>query len=86
MRKQTKSVSEKLDSLRESSQDEDKIKNDLQQMKSEIGNMSDKLDTLMTYRETKDEERDEFQEMKREIRTISEKLNEGRDLISRFTR
>jgi len=31
-------------------------------------------------------ERDEFQEMKREIRTISEKLNEGRDLISRFTR
>jgi len=31
------------------------LKNDLQQMKSMIGNISDKLDTLMAQRETEDE-------------------------------
>ena len=31
------------------------MKNDLQQMNSEIVNMSEKLDTLMTQKETEDE-------------------------------
>ena len=31
------------------------MKNDLQQVKSEIANMSVKLDTLMTQKETEDE-------------------------------
>ena len=31
------------------------MKNDLQQMNSEIANMSEKLDSLMTRKETKDE-------------------------------
>jgi len=33
----------------------DKSRNDLQQLKSEVGNMSDKLDTLMAQREAEDE-------------------------------
>ncbi|KAL9965588.1 hypothetical protein ACROYT_G029409 [Oculina patagonica] len=60
-------------------QSQDKLRNDLEQMKSEIGNMSEKLDTLVGQREeTKDKENtrdNKLEQMKDEIGKMNEKLD-----------
>ncbi|KAL9965566.1 hypothetical protein ACROYT_G029380 [Oculina patagonica] len=78
MENQVKNVSKKLESLTGSSQDEDKIRRDLEQMKSEKGKLRDKLDTLMAQRrQTRDKEstRDKLEEIKVEVGNIKEKLD-----------
>ncbi|KAL9965559.1 hypothetical protein ACROYT_G029373 [Oculina patagonica] len=78
MENQVKNVSEKLDSLTGSSQDEDQARDDFQQMRIEIRNIAEKLNTQISSREVaKDEEnaKDKLEEMKVEIRHMEEKLD-----------
>ncbi|XP_078381243.1 uncharacterized protein LOC144664012 [Oculina patagonica] len=75
---QVKNVSEKLDSLTGSSQDEDQARDDFQQMRSEIRNIAEKLNTQISSREVvKDEESiiGKLEEMKDEIGNMEEKLD-----------
>ncbi|KAL9965543.1 hypothetical protein ACROYT_G029357 [Oculina patagonica] len=78
MENQVKNVSEKLDSLTGSRQDEDQARDDFQHMRIEIRNIAEKLNTQISSREVaKDEEstKDKLEEMKVEIRHMEEKLD-----------
>ena len=59
------------------------MKNDLQQMNSEIVNMSEKLDTLMTQKETKDE--GQFQIKTDSILCTIEKYNTLREVPKKWS-